>query len=250
MYAFNSAQEQAVEWAKKLNNGVLPIQGPPGTGKSHTAARMILSLIKAGKKIGVTAMSHKVISALLHKILKAAEEQSMEVRIVQKVRKDEANTDDPNFILVDDNNAIPDHLANGFNIAAGTSFMWARENFFESVDYLFVDEAGQLSLIDTMALSHAGKNLVLLGDPQQLKQPQKGSHPEGTEVSALEHILQDEKTISAEQGVFLDTTWRMHPAVNNYISELFYEGRLQPMPQNNQQRLEGRHAVSITGNIY
>jgi superfamily I DNA and/or RNA helicase len=68
--------------------------------------------------------------------------------------------------------------------------------FFEAVDYLFVDEAGQLSLIDTVALSHAGKNLVLLGDPQQLKQPQKGSHPEGTEVSALEHILQEEKTIS------------------------------------------------------
>ncbi len=78
-------------------------------------------------------------------------------------------------------------------------------------------------LIDTLALSHAGKNLVLLGDPQQLKQPQKGSHPEGTEVSALEHILQNEKTISPEQGIFLDKTWRMHPAINNYISELFYE---------------------------
>jgi superfamily I DNA and/or RNA helicase len=102
-----------------------------------------------------------------------------------------------------------------------------------------VDEAGQLSLIDTVAISHAGKNLVLLGDPQQLNQPQKGSHPEGTEVSALEHILQYKKTISPEQGVFLDKTWRMHPAINNYISELFYESRLQPMPQNAQQTLEG-----------
>ena len=245
--AGNSAQEQAVEWVKMLDNGVLPIQGPPGTGKSHTAARMILSLIKDGKKIGVTAMSHKVISALLHKVVKAAEEQGMEVRIVQKVRAGEANTDDPNFILIDDNNAVPDQLRNGFHIAAGTAFMWARENFFEAVDYLFVDEAGQLSLIDTIALSHAGKNLVLLGDPQQLKQPQKGSHPEGTEVSALEHILQHERTISTEQGVFLDTTWRMHPSVNNYISELFYEGRLQPMPQNEQQRLDGDTIFKLPG---
>ncbi len=86
--------------------------------------------------------------------------------------------------------------------------MWAGVDFFEAVDYLFVDEAGQLSLIDTVALAHAGRNLVLLVDPRQLKQPQKGSHPEGTEVSALEHILQCEKTIPAERGVFLDKTWR------------------------------------------
>ena len=80
--------------------------------------------------------------------------------------------------------------ATAVQIAAGTSFMWSRQDFFESVDVMFVDEAGQLSLIDTLALSQSAKNLVLLGDPQQLKQPQKGSHPEGTELSALEHILQ------------------------------------------------------------
>jgi uncharacterized protein len=117
--------------------------------------------------------------------------------------------------------------------------MWARENFLEAVDYLFVDEAGQLSLIDTIALSHAGKNLVLLGDPQQLKQPLKGSHPDGTEVSALEHILQTEKTIKSEQGVFLDKTWRMHPNINDFISELFYEDKLHPTAGNEKQTLEG-----------
>ena len=75
----------------KLNNGVLPVQGPPGTGKSYTAARMILSLIKAGKKIGVTALSHKVITGLLEKVVAAAEEENIVVRIVQKV-SDESNT--------------------------------------------------------------------------------------------------------------------------------------------------------------
>jgi uncharacterized protein len=115
-----------------------------------------------------------------------------------------------------------------------------KRNFFEAVDFLFVDEAGQLSLIDTIALSHAGKNLVLLGDPQQLKQPQKGSHPEGTEVSALEHILQSEKTIRQDQGVFLDKTWRMHPSINSFISELFYDEKLHPMEKNEQQSLEGK----------
>jgi len=102
-----------------------------------------------------------------------------------------------------------------------------------------VDEAGQLSLIDTVALSQAGKNLILLGDPQQLKQPLKGSHPEGTEVSALEHILQESKTIGADEGVFLDKTWRMHPAINDFISELFYDNKLRPMEHNERQTLEG-----------
>ena len=201
----------AIILAANMKNNVLPIQGPPGTGKSHTAAQMIISLIKAGKKIGITALRHKVITGLLEKVSEAAQKENMSIGIVQKVR-DLTGRNDPNWIeTTDDNKLVSDSIQKGFHIAAGTAFMWARPEFFESVDFLFVDEAGQLSLIDTLALSHAGKNLVLIGDPQQLKQPQKGSHPQGTEVSALEHILLEQKTISKDQGLFLETTWRMHP---------------------------------------
>jgi uncharacterized protein len=228
----------AIAQVLHLNNGVLPIQGPPGTGKSHTASLMIIALIKAGKKIGISALSHKVITALLEKVSKAAAEEKMNIRIVQKVTN-LSERNDTNWIEAKDYDDVIDSLEVGFNIAAGTSFMWSREEFFEKVDFLFVDEAGQLSLIDTLALSHAGKNLVLMGDPQQLKQPQKGSHPEGTEVSALEHILQEEKTISEKQGVFLGTTWRMHPSVNSYVSELFYDNRLHAKDETANQTLEG-----------
>jgi len=220
-----------------LDNNVLLIQGPPGTGKSHNAAQMIISLIKTGKKIGVTALSHKVITSLLEKVNKAGAKENMTIRIVQKVNES-TGSEDPNWIEAEDNPTVIENMQQ-VHIAAGTSFMWARPEFFESVDFLFVDEAGQLSLIDTLALSHAGKNLVLMGDPQQLKQPLKGSHPEGTEVSALEHILQEHKTISKEQGLFLETTWRMHPAINDYISELFYDNRLHTKPDTANQRLEG-----------
>jgi uncharacterized protein len=229
----------AIMQVMKMENNVLPIQGPPGTGKSHTAAQMIISLIKSGKKIGVTALSHKVITALLEKVNKAATKEKITVTIVQKVNE-LTRSNDPHWIETkEDNNLVVESVKKGFHIAAGTSFMWARQEFFESVDFLFVDEAGQLSLIDTLALSHAGRNLVLMGDPQQLKQPQKGSHPEGTEVSALEHILQGGKTISEDRGLFLETTWRMHPAINDYISELFYDNRLHAKPETSNQRLEG-----------
>jgi uncharacterized protein len=241
----NTSQELAIEWMKKLNNGLLPIQGPPGTGKSYTAARMILSLVKDKRKVGVTALSHKVITALLEKVVIAAQEQNIVVRIIQKV-SDEADTSDENWLKTTDNKVV-DNFLKEYNIVAGTSFMWARDNFFEVVDYLFVDEAGQLSLIDTLAVSHAGKNLILLGDPQQLKQPQKGSHPEGTGVSALEHILQEQQTIPREQGVFLEETWRMHPTINNFISELFYESRLKTKQENEKQTLKGNTKYNQPG---
>jgi len=107
------------------------------------------------------------------------------------------------------------------------------------VDYLFVDEAGQLSLIDTLSVSHCCANLILLGDPQQLKQPQQGVHPDGTEVSALEHVLQGKKTIPSALGVFLPETWRMHPSINKFVSELFYEDRLRSKDKLKQQEILG-----------
>ena len=51
----------------------------------------------------------------------------------------------------------------------------------KAVDVLFVDEAGQMSLANVLAVAHAASSIVLLGDPQQLEQPQKGSHPDGRE---------------------------------------------------------------------
>ena len=111
-------------------------------------------------------------------------------------------------------------------MVAGTAWLWAREDYFEAVDVLFVDEAGQMSLANVLAVAQAAKSLVLLGDPLQLDQPQKGSHPEGAEVSALEHLLAGAKTITADKGLFLERTWRLHPAICEFTSEVFYEGRL------------------------
>lgn len=224
----------AINWASNLENSILPIQGPPGTGKSFTASRMILQLIKEKKKIGITALSHKVITNLLQKIHEEAIKESLNVKILQK------NTIevDVSWIVSNDNNEVASSIFE-FDVIAGTSFMWCLPAFQNSVDYLFVDEAGQLSLIDTLAVSRAATNMVLLGDPQQLKQPQQGVHPDGTEVSALEHVLNDKRTISQDQGIFLATTYRMHPAICAFDSELFYEGKLYSTPGLENQRLEG-----------
>ncbi|MEY9583332.1 TM0106 family RecB-like putative nuclease [Sinorhizobium fredii] len=215
----------AVRIAPLLQGGVLPIQGPPGTGKSFTAAHMICALVKQGKRVGITANSHKVIHNLIDKAVEVAKEDGTKVQAGQKLSSKAEDTDDIRF-YVDNVQAVTAIASGDVQLMGGTSFFWAREDAAGSVDVLFVDEAAQMSLANVLAVAQAGPTLVLLGDPQQLEQPTQGSHPDGTGVSALDHLLRGQKTISPEQGLFLEKTWRLHPDITAFNSELFYEGKL------------------------
>jgi superfamily I DNA and/or RNA helicase len=119
-----------------------------------------------------------------------------------------------------------------------------------SVDVLFVDEAGQLSLANAIAVSRAAESMVLLGDPQQLDQPQKGSHPDGVELSALQHMLGAHKTMPIDRGIFLSETWRLAPAICDFTSQVFYERRLKPKPGLEDQSLTGIPDLSGSGLRY
>ena len=239
LVAGEEALGAARAWALALDHSVLPIQGPPGAGKTYTGARMITSLVRAGRKVGVTALSHKVIRNLLDEVVRASEQERTVVRCVEKVG-DLSEAQHASIVETKDNVEVLSEIASGAaQVAAGTGWLWAREDFFEAVDVLFVDEAGQLTLADVLAVSQAARSVVLLGDPQQLGQPLQGSHPEGTEVSALQHILGEHKTMPSEQGLFLDQTWRLHPRVCAFTSELFYEGRLHPRPNLDRRVLDG-----------
>lgn len=239
--------ELAFNWANELENGYIPIQGPPGAGKSFTASHMIIKLAKEGKKIGITALSHKVISNLMQKVFEVSIDLDLNINMIQK--KEPSPDEDLNWMVTNDKKAILSNLL-AANVIGGTSFMWCLPEFKDSVDYLFVDEAGQLSLIDTLSISGSCKNLILLGDPQQLQQPQQGVHPDGTEVSALSHILQENQTISDEQGVFLKTTWRMHPEICAFDSKLFYENKLLPVSGLENQRIYVKGIIEGSGLRY
>ena len=144
-----------------------------------------------------------------------------------------------------------DQLATGeAQVGAGTSWLWAREGLFEAVDVLFVDEAGQMSLANVLAVSQAAKSVVLLGDPQQLEQPLQGSHPDGTEVSALHHLLGDRRTLATDAGLFLAETWRLAPSICSFTSELFYEGRLRSRDDLANQTLEGSETLPAAGLVF
>jgi uncharacterized protein len=113
------------------------------------------------------------------------------------------------------------------------------------LDYLFIDEAGQMSLADAVAISRSAKNIVLLGDPLQLPQVVQATHPEGSGRSVLEHFLGDHEVVHPSEGVFLDTSYRMHPEVCGYISERIYQGKLKPFASCAQQNVAGEYGLRI-----
>ncbi len=202
---------------------------------------MICELVRQGKRVGITATSHKVIRNLLGEVVKAAgEERLTDLKCVQKVKKeDKPEQDAPHIQTTVDNEDTLAAFLSGANVLAGTQWLWAREDYFEAVDVLFVDEAGQMSLANVIVVSQGANSLVLLGDPQQLEQPLKGSHPEGADLSALEHLLAGAKTIPYDKGLFLEKTWRLHPKLTQFTSEVFYEDRLRSPDGLETQRIEG-----------
>jgi predicted RecB family nuclease len=225
-----TSSEAAIRLIRGLQGGCLPVQGPPGAGKTHMAALATLSLIKDGRgPVGVTAVTHNAIRTLLNKIEELAPSHGMTLRL-QHRKGDGAGTE--MIQMARSNEAVEGVVADeAVDVVGGTSWLFSRSELEARFDTLIVDEAGQMSLADVLAVSGAARNLVLVGDPRQLAQPLQGSHPPGVGVSALEHLLGGDVTIAPDRGVLLDLTWRMHPDVTDFISCSFYEGRLGSEPQ-------------------
>jgi uncharacterized protein len=228
--AGETSSDAAIRLFLDLQGGCLPVQGPPGAGKTHMAALAALSLIRNRRgPIGVTAVTHNAIRTLLNKIEELAPSLGMTVRL-QHRKGDGTGTE--MIQIARSNDAVVEAVAGeAVDVVGGTSWLFSRSDMEARFDTLIVDEAGQMSLADALAVSGAARNLVLVGDPRQLAQPLQGSHPPGVGVSALDHLLAGEVTIAPDRGVLLDLTWRMHPDVTAFISRSFYEDRLDSEPQ-------------------
>lgn len=225
-------------WATGLDRSYVPIQGPPGTGKTFTGAHMIRTLVNAGLRVGVTAMSHAAIDNLMRAVVERFEEEG-DPENLRAVRKAAGGSVDGVQYVGNNKQAAE----GDFNVVAGTAWLFASPAMCDNpVDVLVVDEAGQLGLADTLAATISATNVILLGDPQQLAQVAQASHPNGSGSSALEHFLGVELTMPPERGVLLDTTWRMHPHVCEFISDVMYGGKLH-----SHETCSGQQAAGQTG---
>jgi uncharacterized protein len=224
------------EQVRGLDRSALVVQGPPGTGKTYTGARVALRLMQHGLKVGVMATSHKAINNFLRACDEAADETGMEFR---GWRKPASGGGEDNYSSARIHcEKAPDETEGPVRLHAATAWWWAHEDAAASVDVLFVDEAGQVSLADAIAVSRGARSVVLLGDPQQLAHVSQGTHTIGSGVSVLEHVLDGAHTIPPDKGVFLDVSWRMHPAVCDFVSRTMYDGRLAAEPDCERQRID------------
>jgi predicted RecB family nuclease len=211
------------ELVERIEGRHLFVQGPPGSGKTYTGARLIVHLLNRGKRVGVAATSHKAI----HHLLAHVESAGLTQRGLKKSSGPESQF---RSVHIESESDIEPFLDPDVRLVAGTAWLFAREEMGRTLDYLVVDEAGQVALADALAMGTSARTLVLLGDPVQLAQVSQGRHPEGAGVSVLEHLLGDAGTIPEDRGLFLEHSYRMHPDVCGFVSDAFYEGRLESAP--------------------
>jgi predicted RecB family nuclease len=210
--------------ALSLDGSYLFVQGPPGSGKTWRGAKAAVALMHAGQRVGVTAQSHKAISKLLAEIEREAREQGFSF----KGRKKSSGGDtyfQGDFVGSSDE--WHDLLDEELQLVAGTSWLFARSDFVGFLDTLIVDEAGQVALADVIAVGHAARDLVLLGDPNQLPQVSQGAMPDEAKASVLGHLLGEETTVPPDRGIFLERTWRLRPELTAFTSQAYYAGRLE-----------------------
>jgi uncharacterized protein len=228
--------------ALSLDRSYLFVQGPPGSGKTWQGAKIAVALMRAGQRVGVTSLSHKAINKLLAEVEREAREQGFRFRGVKKhTHADDAFSGD----FVEPHAVWKDCLDPGYQLVAGTSWLLAREEFDSTLDALIVDEAGQVSLADAIASGTCARNIVLLGDPNQLPQVSQGAQPEEARVSVLQHLLGADETVPPERGIFLDQTRRLRPELCAFTSEAYYEGRLVPWPETARRTIAAEDGLDL-----
>jgi predicted RecB family nuclease len=235
--AGDSTLKRAVEVAAAMEGECLVIQGPPGCGKTYTASRMIAHLLSLGKRVGITSNGHRAITNLMGECGAAMAERGGTLQGL----KVGGSADDPLFERCPDvlhmasTTGAVEKYAGG--VVGGTAWLFARPEWEGALDYLFIDEAGQVPLANAVAVGRCASNLVLLGDQMQLEQPVEGSHPGDSGMSVLQYALKDVEAskpdapsfhavVPEASGLFLSESFRMHPDICRFISDSIYEGRL------------------------
>ena len=223
------ALERLLQATSQLDNSVLPVQGPPGTGKTYVTARAILSLVNKGKQVAVASNSHAAIINVLEGCAIALDENYEGLRgavtIAHKIGQRPTDRKREDAIYYATKNDDPALMYS--NIVGGTAWLFCRDEFSANFDYLFVDEAGQVSLANLVGMTSCAANVVLVGDPCQLPQVIQGAHPPPANLSCLEWMLQGMRMVSEDRGIFLPDTYRMHPKLCRFISAQFYENKLK-----------------------
>ena len=243
-----TALSAAIRISGSMAHDCLVIQGPPGTGKTYTASQVIAGLLAQGRKVGIASNSHKAVVNLLRACGTVAQEQGERLRGIKVGSEADPTLFAANPDLIHVGSTTDAHRIYSGGVVAGTAWLFSRPEWADTLDFLFIDEGGQVSLANAAAMARSAKNLVLLGDQMQLEQPVQGTHPGEAGLSSLQFALKDieaskpdlpifHAVVPPDLGLFLGESRRMHPKVCAFISDSIYEGRLHSHPDCAKQRI-------------
>ena len=219
-----------------LKDETLAIQGPPGTGKTTFTAELISKLIEKGLRVAISSNGHKAINNILLKVENFCKLNSIKGNLYKRSSSSSIRDDELYFMNTSINASTT--YRQDIDVLGATVFSLSKQDYFgQPFDYLIIDESGQVSSANLLYMSQCAKNILLVGDQQQLSQPKKASHPGDSGLSCLEYFMNGEDIVPTDKGFFLPKSWRMPPDLTNVVSRMFYEGRLEPEMANSVNKV-------------
>ncbi|MEB3332185.1 MAG: TM0106 family RecB-like putative nuclease, partial [Synechococcaceae cyanobacterium] len=216
----------------------LSLQGPPGTGKTTVTGALIAQLIEAGQRVAVSSNTNEAINNLLLRVQRSLDERGSDA-VVIKASSSSGHRADVQSLADSSVQALREaDLPESPAVLGGTVYTLVKEAYDAApFDLLVIDEAGQVSLSNLLYMARVARNILLVGDQQQLSQPNRAAHPQDSGLSCIDYVMQNHAVVPPDRGVFLATSWRMPPSLTEEVSELFYDGQLLPAPVNSANRV-------------
>jgi uncharacterized protein len=198
----------------------LSLQGPPGTGKTTVTGQLIAELVAKGQRVAVSSNTNEAINNLLLKVQSCLDDNHNSALVV-KVASTSSEKADEKALAGSRVQALQDkNLPENPAVLGGTIFTLVKERYDGApFDLLVIDEAGQVSLSNLLYLSRVARNILLVGDQQQLSQPNRAAHPDDSGLSCLDYAMANEPVVPKDRGVFLATSWRMPPSLTQVVSD-------------------------------
>jgi uncharacterized protein len=152
----------------------LSLQGPPGTGKTTVTGELIARLVQQGKRVAVSSQGHEAINNLLKRSQSRLDDLGCHGLVV-KLSSSTSEAGDQTSLQGTAVQALRESaISRAPDVLGATVFALVKEGYADApFDLLVIDEAGQVSLSNLLYMSQCARNILLVGDQQQLSQPNR-----------------------------------------------------------------------------